>query len=624
MDILIRDLGMKIGDNNRISSIGRTSILLEWLEEGTVLYRILLDMGLKSDYIKDDKNRKRKLDLTNISRIENIMQDNVQGFDNGIQCMILSHCHQDHAGGYPWFFQMCKNKKIRIPSLYMTRMTRSQFIPFQSELYDLFEEPAKGTDYHWDKTIINEIVSKDTTISKDYNTIVNIEPRPPDFDIGLRFINAGHIVGSAMTELNTIKYGDSIGKILYTGDICFRDGGFLVNHAVMNDIKEHYKAIVFEGTYMQHGFFEYKKDFEKYAKLKRQELKIILKRIVEDILGNGGNLILLVYTIDRAANILSALRELIDADEGVGIDIDLKNRIFLDTTSGRRITNEYLDAFEKFTRWSGEEEDKEGYFKKQLMNRCRQGFVSFLQSADKRYIYEPIRGPEDRFEIIEKYRENGGCIIVATSATLEGGTALLENSYMHANGWSGGLKDLFLIVGKAIPGTTAYFAMKSIEENGCAWLPFLEHGDDGKSHTRWGQFCGRLEELDQFSAHENYSGLVSLVNGTDAEKYLLTHIGGGYGIDKMRRHLSDTFMSGVKPFYRQGANLDKRKDIDILSGTDKIHVRLDPCKDNIVLNVNAANNLRGLCLKLKGSYNQVVKNDVINFLISEYYKNKGG
>jgi predicted metal-dependent RNase len=631
MDILLSDLGVRIGNNNHLSSIGRTSVLLEWAEDGTILYRMLLDMGLKSDYIKDDRNRKRILDLTNISRIENIMQDKVLGFDNGIQCMALSHCHQDHAGGYPWFFQMCKNKKIRPPSLYMTRMTRSQFIPFQNELYDLFEEPAKGTVYDWDKSIINEIVGRDMTISKDYNTPIIIEPRPPDFDIKLTFKNAGHIVGSTMTELETVKYGDSIGEILFTGDICFRDGSFLVDHANMGDIKKHYKAIIFEGTYMHHGFFEYKKEYEKYAKLKRNDLKRLLKKYVEDTLGKGGNLILLVYAMDRSANILSALRELIDAEEGVGIDIDLKNRIFLDTSSGRIITNEYLDAFQKFIMWSGEEEEKEGYLRRGLKNRCNQGFISFLQSADKRYIFEPIRGSEDRLETIERFGD-GGCIIIATSATLDGGTALLQNSYMYPNGWGDNLKNLFLIIGKAIPGTTAWYAVNDIKENGCAWLPFLAYGDDGKSYINWGQFCGRLEEFDQFSAHANYTELVGLINGTDAEKYLLTHIGGGYGIDRMRRHINDTFMSGIKPFYRQGVSLEKRKNIEILTATNKIHIRLDPSKDSLPLDGNTKDMLRGKCIRLKGSYNDVVANDVIRYLISEHDKiikekidgNKGG
>ena len=206
MRIRINDLGARIGADGKLHSIGCTSILLEWMEGSAVLYRMLLDCGMKSKY----ENGETVLDTTNLERIKNVFEDKVQGFESGVQAMALSHCHEDHMGGYPWFYSHCKNKDYidregnkkkgipvnGVPLLYMTSSTWNQFLVFQDDLYDIFAKNAIGSGYEWDKGIINEIgiYKRD----KLYHSEQDVYPKPLDFDIKIRFLPAGHIVFSAM------------------------------------------------------------------------------------------------------------------------------------------------------------------------------------------------------------------------------------------------------------------------------------------------------------------------------------------------------------------------------------------------------------------------------------------
>lgn len=622
MYIRVNDLGAKV-ERNRLYNIGATSILLEWMEGDIVLYRMMLDMGLKTT--TDEKNvsndKYRILDITNVSRIRDIMEDKVPGYNSGIQALAVSHCHEDHVGGYPWFYQYCKDKGIPEPrpKLYQTIMTWRQFLPFQDDLYEIFEEPAKESEFNWEKTIVNEIAAYADPV--DYWVWKPVSPKPQDFEIRIRFIPAGHIVGSSMIEVDTQKDGVSLGKILFTGDVCFRDGGFLVDPINQQIITDTYEAVIMEGTYLRNRLdptIENKIAGKPIKKLQRPELREILKGKIIDTLGKGGNLVLLVYGIDRTANILVALRELIDENK---LGIDLRNKIFLDTKIGGKIVDAYKKNFETFVRFTGSHEDY-AYFRKELVNRYNKGLgPSMLQSAiDQSIIYEYVSGIAHRSEKVEQFR-NGGCIVVATSATLEGGTAMIAGSYMHPNGWGSDPKNLFLIIGGAIPGISASRAMRDCRNQGFAeiWYSNYIIGEDGK--FKWFKeklvFSSRLDTLDEFSAHANPEELRDFKRRISAKKYIVTHIGGNYSPEATQSYVNDIFMSELSKNYLKGFNIPTRGDVAILDGDHKMIVDLKPDEKILKMDQLTYAMLMVKVVKDKGYYGSTTACDVIKRLITE-------
>lgn len=623
MKIRINDLGAKIGENNRLYSIGATSILLEWMEGDIVIYRMMLDCGLKNNI---DKNFNRILDTTNISRIKDIMEDKVPGYNSGIQALAVTHCHEDHVGGYPWFYTYCKNKGIPEPrpKLYQTIMTWRQFLPFQDDLYEIFEEPARESEYHWEKGIINEISAYAYPV--DYWTWIPISPKPQDFEIRLRFIPAGHIVGSSMIEIDTQKDGISLGKILFTGDVCFRDGGFLVDPINQQIITDTYIAVIMEGTYLRNRFAP---DEEKRLagiptqKENRSVIREHLKNRIIDTLGKGGNLVLLIYGIDRTANVLVAIREIIDEGK---LGLDLSGKIFLDTKIGGKIVDAYKKNFESFVRNTSPEDYR--YFRKELVNRHNDGLgPSMLQrSSDQSVIYEYVSGMTHRSQVIEKF-QNGGCIVVATSATLEGGTALIAGSYMHPNGWGSDPKNLFLIVGGAIPGISASRAIRdyryNLEHTGQGFAEILynnytigENGDFVWFKEKL-MFTSRLDTLDEFSAHANPEELRDFKRRVSAEKYIVTHIGGNFSPEVTQSYVNDIFMAEMSRNYLKGYKIPLRGEVAILDGNHKIIIDLKPDEKTLKMDPITYGLLLVKTTKEKGYYGSTTACDVIKRLITE-------
>ena len=622
MEIKVNDLGVRVDKKGVLHSIGSTSILLEWVEDNNVLYRMLLDCGLKSTYKENSWDR--VLDDTNLLRIKNVMDDKVNGYESGIQVMSLSHCHEDHVGGYPWFYTYCKEKNTPIngvPKLYTTTMTWNQFFPFQTELYDLFVEPAKESGYIWDKSIINEIRSY--VMPMQYNLEFSLSPKPHDFEITLKFIPAGHIVGSAMTEINTLVNGKSIGKILYTGDTCFRNGGFLVDgvNSLVAQKKmkfDSYKAIIMEATYLRNK----PNDF---TKLQRSVLKELLENEIKDTISKGGNVVLLVYGVDRTANILVALREIIDDNK---IEINLKNRIYLDTSIGGKITNTYIKEFNSFI--NGNLSEAYSFFREELTNRANDGLgPSMLQLAiEKSDIYEWRSGIENRKELIERYK-NGGCIVVATSATMEGGTALMTDGYMHPDCWGSDKRHLFLIIGGAIPSTMAKRAVQQLEKSNGEYADIYyqqyDRGENGEI-TWMGKekfkFTSRLKEFSHFSAHANTKELFDFKSTVNHEKLILTHIGGSESVASTQQYANNVFMSGILSYYLKGYKPPMRGDVVILDGKQSVLVQLNPNEKTITLDKESYRMLMTTCLNLKGDFNEKIPSDVIKFLISHYNQTK--
>jgi Cft2 family RNA processing exonuclease len=266
-----------------------------------------------------------------------------------------------------------------------------------------------------------------------------------------------------------------------------------------------------------------------------------------------------------------------------------------------------------------------------LVNRYNNGLgPSMLQFADKRDMYEKIQNSDHRTKIIEQYRD-GGAIVVATSATLQGGTALIRGSYMHPNGWGSDRKNLFLIVGGAIPGIMAKIALNQYESteeinpgNGYCDIvySYWEDTDEGRKwFSEKLRFTARLEELSEFSAHANVDELLSFRRNINTENFIVTHIGGHAGhavsADRAQEYINNVFMCGVSNFKTKGASIGRRGDVIILDGKTKANIELEADKKTLIMDTETYNMLRIKCIKDKGDYGHVAACNVIRRLISE-------
>lgn len=628
MKIFVKDLGAWESDKGFLRNIGATTLLWEWREKNTVLYRMLVDMGLKTDL---SLYPKELLDITNFSRVEDYMLNKrLLGYKGGIQSVVLSHVHEDHAGGLPWFYEMMRlhnvkykddiEQQIVIPKLYTTYSTWKQFEIYQDDLYDLFHKPSENTGAHycWDKNVFNFIAS-----NKDYTGYYRpfpiVENGPKDFDIMLQFIPAGHIPGSAMIEVDTLIGGKSMGKVLFTGDFSTRRGSFLVDPA------DHYqgqKKDVLKNTHYAGMITEFTYGFNRLGiqKLKTQGVRPILMEKINNTISKGGNVVLLIYGIDRTANVLAVLTQLLRAKL---LNVN-SNKIWLHTKIGANITEEYLREFyiHKYA------DDADSYLSNKHIQLFNSGLGPniFELGKDTGPVFQTVRGTPQRNEIVKDGIENGGYIVVATSATMNGGTAFMVNSYAHPDGWGSDKKNLFLIVGSAIPDTGAKRALQEYYETGSCKLTYSVRNGDGSGFSPVEDiFSSTLEDLSEFSAHENYDGLVGLVNGLKPDSLIVTHMGNPPAKNGVQHHLKydeafdhvhSTFLLGSDPNRRQGEKLKLAKRVQVMTGNNWGEIDLQDYDDIIIKDETTKDMIRTKVKKEKHDINHNLICDEVRRWIS--------
>ncbi|HEV8289393.1 MAG TPA: MBL fold metallo-hydrolase RNA specificity domain-containing protein [Candidatus Norongarragalinales archaeon] len=186
--------------------VGRSSFLFEGQK------RTLLDCGIKpqeeDDFPLIDKNETRKL-------------DNV----------ILSHAHLDHAGYLPALYAAGYDGKVIMtkPSRDIVQVLCADYLRLRKERHPYSEKDVN--------TLLKHAFLADYDVNYGHASLKRELPEHG----GLRLHEAGHILGSAMVEME-----DSGKKILYTGDVNLRPSRLLEGAKVQGLSAD---ALIIESTY---------------------------------------------------------------------------------------------------------------------------------------------------------------------------------------------------------------------------------------------------------------------------------------------------------------------------------------------------------------------------------------
>jgi putative mRNA 3-end processing factor len=228
---------LKIKFLGALNEIGNSGILIESEKE-----RILLDYGLK---VKENPP-KFPLKVSNVHTI------------------LVSHAHLDHIGSLP----ILSSKKLKIYSVKPTKEMAK--IVLEDNIKVLNEE---GIFIPFNKNDVEKIISKFRNV--EYNKKL----RRGKFEFS--FLNAGHILGSAMIKIENEKL------LLYTGD-------FKLFNTTLHNGCEKVKAeiLIMETTY--------------WNKIhpNREELEKEFVENVEETLNNGGIVLLPSLAVGRTQEII--------------------------------------------------------------------------------------------------------------------------------------------------------------------------------------------------------------------------------------------------------------------------------------------------------------------------------
>ena len=212
-----------------------------------------------------------------------------------IDCVLLTHAHIDHSGKVPMLAAQGFNGPI-----YCTGATRvlcdmmlkdsAHIQESEAEWKNRKSQRSGGAAYVPLYTLKDVEKTLPLFVPCEYEKVYQILD-----NIKLRFIDAGHLLGSSSIEL-TVTEGDVTKVILFSGDV----GN--IDRPLIKDPKKPEQAdiVIIESTYgnRYHGA--------------RADYVSQLTRMIQETLDRGGNLVIPAFAVGRTQEMLYLIRQIKD------------------------------------------------------------------------------------------------------------------------------------------------------------------------------------------------------------------------------------------------------------------------------------------------------------------------
>jgi len=342
-----------------------------------------------------------------------------------LDAVIISHAHLDHCGYVPFLFA----HGYRGP-VYTTHPTRRISRIMQDDFASIQKEET-GWGPYWREDVR---LAKKHTVALDYG-----EKREIGKDIFLTFYDAGHILGSAQTLIET-KYH----SLLYSGDINM-DESRIMDKADTNIQAD---TLILESTYGGKN--------DKHTYLEDSENDLI--SIINDTMASGGKVIIPVFAIGRAQNILMTLKRAIE-DGKINVPVYLDGML-------QRINEIYDD----YPEWMNNE------------------MYSMFKESNP-FDFHMFINVHDRKKILKMETP---MIVVTTAGMMSGGPVI---SYFKE--WANDPTNVLLLVGYQVEGTLGRKLLDGEKEVTL---------DEKKVYVN-----AKVQSIN-FSAHADHDGLLDFVS----------------------------------------------------------------------------------------------------------------
>ncbi|MBI2597719.1 MAG: beta-CASP ribonuclease aCPSF1, partial [Candidatus Diapherotrites archaeon] len=354
-----------------------------------------------------------------------------------LDAIVLSHAHMDHAGFVPYIYKV----GFRGP-VYTTEPSRDLAALLQFDYIDVLLKEGKEPPYT--ERDIKEALKH--TITREYREVTDIAP-----DMRITFHNAAHILGAASVHLHI---GEGAHNLVYGADIKY---GFTRLFDAVDIKYPRLETLILESTYGARDDVH----------PPRQEAEEKLVRIINETLKQGGNVLIPVFAVGRAQEIMLVI------ENAYRNGILNAPKVFIDgmTKEASAIHTAYPE-----------------YLRKTVQRRVLQNDSPFTSP-----IFQTVSS-NDRDTIIQ----NGGAIIIASSGMLTGGPSVY---YLHK--LSEDPRNTLIFVGYQGEGSLGRKIQAGIKS-----LPVA--GENGK--TKELQIKMRVETTEGYSGHADRPQLIGYVH----------------------------------------------------------------------------------------------------------------
>lgn len=254
--------------------------------------KILVECGMTQGYQSDEINKEAFT------------------FDvSAIDYVLLTHAHIDHSGLIPYLIKQGFNGRIycthATAELVTIMLKDSAFLQMKDSEWLTKKEQRAGRDVVIEPLYSIEDANKVSSYLYPiaYNSIINISK-----GINVRFIDAGHILGSATIELWYQETANET-KIVFSGDIGKKDNPIVRDPQEVNEAD----LVLIESTYGNRLHRNKQDSIDEFVD------------VINDTIRRNGNVLIPSFAIGRTQDLLFILNKL--CLEGKLI----KNRVFVDS-----------------------------------------------------------------------------------------------------------------------------------------------------------------------------------------------------------------------------------------------------------------------------------------------------
>ena len=282
----------------------------------------------------------------------------------GIDILFITHAHVDHLGRVPKLINEGFRGKI-----YSTLPTKGLALPM---LEDTMSILSKNTDLGLDKIYTEENIKLALSLWQgfEYHQKISITEK-----LEVSFLNAGHILGSAM-----VRFVYNGKKILFTGDLGNTPSPILPDTEKVTDID----YLIIESVYGDRNHES------------RDDRRKFLEETIEDNYKRRGTLIIPTFSLERSQELLFELNSLVENNR---IPI---MPIFLDSPLAIRLT----EVFKQYKNYFNAEAQKAMSNDKYLFTNYM--LHSTLKSEESRMIRDV---PNPKIVIAGSGMSTGGRVV---------------------------------------------------------------------------------------------------------------------------------------------------------------------------------------------------------------------
>ncbi|MBL8818883.1 MAG: MBL fold metallo-hydrolase [Planctomyces sp.] len=293
-----------------------------------------------------------------------------------LDAVILSHAHIDHCGNLPGLVRAGYKGPI-----YCTRATGEIASLMMRDSARIQEEDARyyaKKNLRWGERPSDPLYTEEDAkvASKRFEYVRFGHWEKPSTDLKFRFLHAGHILGSAITELE-LKDGDDWKRIVFTGDLGRRNLPLLEDPETVDRCD----ALICESTYADRVHPD------------TDNVKVRLSEIICEASRRNGKVIIPAFSLGRTQMLIYLLNELRNENAMCRVPV------FVDSPLATRLTDIHRDHAEI------------------MDDDVRQT----LLNDDDIFDFEGLTYIRSQDESMALNRHKGTCVIISASGMCESG-----------------------------------------------------------------------------------------------------------------------------------------------------------------------------------------------------------